>query len=454
MSSGSEENRVDEGKDDIALTKNNDNDSADPSEDAAFFPDPDVETSTVLETVSWWAEFTSIHGVYYAFERGHFRAWKQITWLLITMAAAGALMFVLVEEFRGYFEYSINTSVKTIIPNSLSFPQVTVCNHNKYDSSLQNSTGIYEPMNEEQVNAISQPFSDFMLTTEFNQVSYDNLTQVWTPVITSMGRCYSFVTDEQVFKPGVTAGLYAEMWLNQSNYENTTSTAGVDIFVTQAGSAITDQTTPVSVPPGASSIAISLIRYDRTGVQEKPWSGCYGFAPEYSNEVCRADCIDAATREICGCRLLGDSKGPELRYCNSTDDACTSEIGDQAIETCDCSTPPCREDIYISRYSAAGIASKMATRIEEEYDFQRGEMFRNFVLVYINFDSIRLDRVDETKATSAPQLISNLGGNMGFFMGISLISLIEIFGELLGLRIVPRLWGDKRLYGVGQKKFD
>eukprot|EP00566_Odontella_aurita_P029633 CAMPEP_0113584580 /NCGR_PEP_ID=MMETSP0015_2-20120614/33187_1 /TAXON_ID=2838 /ORGANISM="Odontella" /LENGTH=70 /DNA_ID=CAMNT_0000489655 /DNA_START=152 /DNA_END=361 /DNA_ORIENTATION=+ /assembly_acc=CAM_ASM_000160 len=70
MSSGSEENRVDEGKDDIALTKNNDNDSADPSEDAAFFPDPDVETSTVLETVSWWAEFTSIHGVYYAFERG------------------------------------------------------------------------------------------------------------------------------------------------------------------------------------------------------------------------------------------------------------------------------------------------------------------------------------------------------------------------------------------------
>eukprot|EP00566_Odontella_aurita_P016647 CAMPEP_0113583786 /NCGR_PEP_ID=MMETSP0015_2-20120614/32720_1 /TAXON_ID=2838 /ORGANISM="Odontella" /LENGTH=248 /DNA_ID=CAMNT_0000488721 /DNA_START=32 /DNA_END=775 /DNA_ORIENTATION=+ /assembly_acc=CAM_ASM_000160 len=248
------------------------------------------------------------------------------------MAAAGALMFVLVEEFRGYFEYSINTSVKTIIPNSLSFPQVTVCNHNKYDSSLQNSTGIYEPMNEEQVNAISQPFSDFMLTTEFNQVSYDNLTQVWTPVITSMGRCYSFVTDEQVFKPGVTAGLYAEMWLNQSNYENTTSTAGVDIFVTQAGSAITDQTTPVSVPPGASSIAISLIRYDRTGVQEKPWSGCYGFAPEYSNEVCRADCIDAATREICGCRLLGDSKGPELRYCNSTDDACTSEIGDQAIE--------------------------------------------------------------------------------------------------------------------------
>lgn len=34
-------------------------------------------------------------------------------------------------------------------------------------------------------------------------------------------------------------------------------------------------------------------------------------------------------------------------------------------------------------------------------------------------------------------------------MGILLVSIIEILGELFGLRLIPRLWGDARLHGVG-----
>ena len=41
---------------------------------------------------------------------------------------------------------------------------------------------------------------------------------------------------------------------------------------------------------------------------------------------------------------------------------------------------------------------------------------------------------------------------MGFFMGISLISIVEVI-ELLFLRVLPRFcWGDTRLYGIGQRK--
>jgi len=43
--------------------------------------------------------------------------------------------------------------------------------------------------------------------TAFNGEALENLTQAWTPVITYFGRCYRFVTDEAVVKPGTYAGL-------------------------------------------------------------------------------------------------------------------------------------------------------------------------------------------------------------------------------------------------------
>jgi hypothetical protein len=41
---------------------------------------------------------------------------------------------------------------------------------------------------------------------------------------------------------------------------------------------------------------------------------------------------------------------------------------------------------------------------------------------------------------------------MGLFMGVPVVSIIEIFGELLPLRLLPRVWGDKRLCGMGSKE--
>jgi hypothetical protein len=75
-------------------------------------------------------------------------------------------------------------------------------------------------------------------------------------------------------------------------------------------------------------------------------------------------------------------------------------------------------------------------------------MAMNFASIHVNFQSIRYDETTETKATSRS---SNLGGSFGFFMGISLISICEFFVELIGLRLLPRLWERPQLYGIGQR---
>ena len=83
-----------------------------------------------------------------------------------------------------------------------------------------------------------------------------------------------------------------------------------------------------------------------------------------------------------------------------------------------------------------------------------GDIYNNFMHIHVNYDSIRYKETTESKSSGVWQLFSNLGGSFGFFMGISLISIVVLVVELMGLRLLRRLWGEKRLFGIGQKKFD
>lgn len=68
--------------------------------------------------------------------------------------------------------------------------------------------------------------------------------------------------------------------------------------------------------------------------------------------------------------------------------------------------------------------------------------------VLINYDVMRETVVTESPSMTTSQLLGNIGGQMGLFLGISVISLMEI-GELLFVRLMPRLCGEGRLYGIG-----
>mmetsp|Transcript_30923 Transcript_30923/g.45724 ORF Transcript_30923/g.45724 Transcript_30923/m.45724 type:complete len:531 (+) Transcript_30923:125-1717(+) len=440
------------------MSKSGKDESSTSETDVDYFPSPNIKDATAFEAASFWSENTSIHGAYYVLERGHFRVWKKVVWTAIELVAAIGLLIVLALEFQEFSNYDVKSSTAAVVPTSLPFPEVTICNTNMYDSYLQNATGILQPENDEELNAISQPFEDFILDTAFNVKDYVNLTDAWTPVITPFGRCYTFSTDDQVFVPGSAAGLDVSLWLNQSAYEDATLAAGVYVFVTQKGTTITEQAPMVVVPPGAASfISVSLTKYERE--QDEPWSRCVGKAPKDSSQACRANCINELTVQKCGCRILGDSLNPGLRYCNSSDFNCTlkASIDEELLLCTGCSVPPCEEEVYFSQYSAARISIKAAQSIENEYNSTRDEMTSfasNYVRILVNYRFIEYELMTESKATSTSQLISNLGGNFGFFMGISMISIIE-FMELLCLRLLPRLWGNRQLFGIGQKqKFD
>ena len=472
-----------------------DNEQYDDSKVYDYFPNPSIHNPTALETTKWWAENTSMHGMYYMFERGHFKTYKTFLWSAFVITCASLLLWALISEFQDFGQYNVDTSTKTIIPTSLVFPKVTLCNANRgIDGMKQNITGIVEPRNEEELRMIVQPVDEFILYTEFNKkVLYNNeqnggddsgaldLEQVWKPVITQSGMCYSFTTNEKVFVPGLTGGLLVHTWLNQSSYPQDVAWAGVQVFVTPNEGDSSDSNTVndhkvisqsgTFVPPGAVSF-VSVEMHDSQRVTDAPWSKC--IPNGYSVDRYRMEFIMCSAREKCNCRLIGDGSSTQLDYCNSTNHECISTIGkededvassddeqqDSAIyEKCEFPLyPPCQEQIYTMQYSAGRISqAKMnnanpfsSTAMNDDPEL----LSTNLVVIHINFASIQYESTKETKSTSTWQLFSNLGGSFGFFMGISIISIVELFVELIGLRLLPRLWGVTSLYGIGQKKFD
>ena len=155
---------------------------------------------------------------------------------------------------------------------------------------------------------------------------------------------------------------------------------------------------------------------------------------------------------------MGDPEHTDLPYC-SFDGQSDYEISadqEQLLTKCDCTLPPCSEKSYPTRLSSGAYSRKFIRQQVQLHDdiTSEEEFLANFVAVTINYDVIRKVVIRESKTTTFSQLLSNLGGTMGLFAGISVLSTVEIFGDLLLLRLRPRLWGGRRLYGIGSSKWD
>jgi hypothetical protein len=332
-----------------------------------------------------------------------------------------------------------------------------------------------EPSNEQELIAVSQNIEEFIQFTSFKEFQQD-VTTAWESVITPYGRCWLFraetaeFTDDKIYRPGIFGGLEVILDIEQLYYEADTEAAGLRVFVTQRGSTINDQIQSFFVAPGQMSyVNVQRTTFERE--QQAPWSDCEGTAPEYTQQSCRSKCFNAAYRGACGCRSIGDpSSGFDfctaedlgacfllsdeeiLRGCDSVKDnqACPDYLRDMhEQEICDCSQPPCEEEVYTAGVSGLALSDGFAEYLQEIYGWESEYFLANFVGLRINYDMIREAVLKESRAQTPAQFLAAIGGTMGLFAGISFISLVEIFGDLTCMRLIPRLFGYRNLYGLG-----
>lgn len=250
--------------------------------------------------------------------------------------------------------------------------------------------------------------------------------------------------------PGQNGGLSFVVDLQQFEYTRDAVTAGISFYVAQPGTQIVEQMTLNAASPGGA-VAATFSSQETLLEKRKPWSYCTGQAPEYTQNRCREECSNRARGLACNCRPMGDTQ-PELMhltYCGPSDELCMQSQSMYNYENCNCSMPPCREFHFPVKSTSAQLSRRFQRSVESYLNVTENYMADNIVIVTLNYESMIQHVFEETRAQSPYELMAAIGGVTGLYMGVSLISIVEVFGELLGLRMIPRLWGDTRLYGIG-----
>lgn len=409
------------------------------------------EDPSVYDVFYEWSQGTSVHGLVYVTDNVHFRWYRQVVWALLVAIGTILMIWQIQDLVSSYREYSVIQSTRLIVPASLPFPDVTVCNANPtLHSKTKTTTSV---STEEELRSISQPFDNFMWLTYFNLHPLEPIEQYWAPVWTPFGQCWKFSTSSRVDTSGFFGGLKFVANIDHDEYLDTTEQAGIFLFVTQPNTTILfDELDLVALAPGRSH----LVYLEKTVVNRErrhPWTYCDDSA--LSQATCRSACFHQAIRETCKCRQWGDPE-PDLLFCDDDDD-CPENLPVDAFDDCDCSLQPCFEEQYKVTASAATPAVPFSVKevelLNKDYDLNitLDDYYANVVEALINFASIREEIITEKRAQSFLQLLSSIGGTMGLYVGISAISLLEIFGELFLLRFLPRYFNIRKLYGIGSK---
>uniref|UniRef100_A0A0K0CZQ5 Amiloride-sensitive sodium channel n=1 Tax=Angiostrongylus cantonensis TaxID=6313 RepID=A0A0K0CZQ5_ANGCA len=185
---------------------------------------------------------------------------------------------------------------------------------------------------------------------------------------------------------------------------------------------------------------------------DAPYGSCSDtFRPEryiydehYSPEGCHRNCFQLKVLDECGC---GDPRFPlppdEKRYCSAksvTDRHCLSNLtslsgGYHHVHLeCEC-RQPCTENVFETAYSAAawpsvnfkiGVDCPAVLNIFNDTEACTEYYRVNTAYIEIYYEQLNFETLRETAGYTMVNLFSDFGGNIGLWIGFSVITICEI----------------------------
>ncbi|KAL3869756.1 hypothetical protein ACJMK2_042397 [Sinanodonta woodiana] len=209
-----------------------------------------------------------------------------------------------------------------------------------------------------------------------------------------------------------------------------------------------------------TNIGLRMVQVSRLG---EPYSKCndgktfkeqYGVT--YTRQSCQFICITSTIIRICGCY---DDNGEELammvngttRRCeNGTGKACYREVFKDYRNkeiSCDCLNP-CNEYTYTRTISSrpwptdeyaqslvkavCNKSTEMCTILQNNYTDNRSLNY-NFLKLNVYFEDLNFEIIQETPQIAIAQFMSDVGGAIGLWIGLSVLAICEIFQLIIEL---------------------
>ncbi|XP_038074050.1 degenerin unc-8-like [Patiria miniata] len=311
-------------------------------------------------------------------------------------------------------------------------------------------------------SSTGHPLSDMMLSCTFRgyPCSPKNFTHFYNYLY---GNCYTFNfygrRAQKVTQAGPFGGLTMELYIDQPQYvPGLQNSAGVKVFISEQNQVPFPEDKGVIVGPGyETSIALKKVRIDRIG---EPYTNCSKGAStiysdfyenvEYSLLACEKSCVVREILKACQCADVRYRFTDEHKPCyssNMTLTDCANRIHEAyAYNNLDCHCQlPCREDVFEETVSTAlwpndNYQPLMEAAVKNisprfSYDLENDENFvsKNLVKLNVFMSSLQYQHIFQTPEYGSENLISDLGGQVGFWMGFSILTLFEIVEMIFDL---------------------
>lgn len=436
---------------------------------------------------------TSTHGIRNTFT-GKSKI-RRLFWGVLVLCMAAAFLQGAIVSIVHFANVPASTTVHTQHVSKLRFPAVTVCNLNGFQLEYLVQKNIKEliisaidknPTTEDEIGsqckakfeASRDPAEDIISLADmianggqpleelvvecFFLGKPCNLSDVFIVYPTPIGNCYTFNgrnVDKQylsVTGAGFRHDLELTLSIHQNEYIGSTyGEAGALVSIHEQDVPALIAEKGITVPVGQSAY-LAVSQHEIVDQTNTPSSDCIPesevpklelFATyDYSFQSCRGECILNDLIKKCKCveSVVSNSSKPQLKPCNASDLCCIFRVLD-VTSSCNCSVV-CNHTFYDVVPSYATFPGAIDyPRIMQRFNTTNQAIKDNLLKVHVFFRELTIERELTQQSYSLTALIADIGGQMGLFLGASIISLTEfltfVFDQL-----------KDRLFGVREGK--
>lgn len=422
-----------------------------------------------------FATSTSCHGVSYWYT-SEARLLKAI-WILLVLGMTGMLAYQVSLRFLAYRAFDTSTDISEDFVSYLDFPAVTICAFNRYffqgtneqlaavyalNRLTTSSKFAYDTKNSGKpqsstIGGLVANYTDFNITEFSHQYGYsigrDNLIECkfktspcnsshFKTITTSLGQCHTFNEGDEAWTqniPGAGNGLSIVLDIKQYLYTEEPleglDSSGIKLQIHPWYEEPDVETYGVAVPVGQKAF-IEMTRVDNRLMYE-PWGRCepsnenLKYFSTYSLNNCINECYTDEVIAQCGCRLYTQYWAIQERECT------LQEMFDCAIEhfvaikqnysasDCNCTIPCSFTSYQVSVTYATYPGYTTRQFLQQLLNLSEDTVEDNLLKFEIYFGSMSYRTFSQSKKVDESGLLSDVGGQLGLWVGMSFITLAE-----------------------------
>ncbi|XP_063289571.1 amiloride-sensitive sodium channel subunit gamma-2-like [Pelobates fuscus] len=351
--------------------------------------------------------------------------------------------------------------------------------HIQYTSAFNKFASEFNQLSDEQKVEMGHQLEEMLIFCSFHGQEC-NSSYFSMFINYKFGNCFTFnsqkpvefranpVSTQQplnITKAGFMYGLHLELFIEQIEYvRDITHAAGIRLLIHDQTQMPFPEDEGVNVPPGAETdIGMMKVHIERLkapyGSQCTEGENIKNFYKEaygagYTREACKRTCAQQNIMDNCGCSHWEFAYPKELFVpkCNLSDTAVRQCVKlyefKFAHDELNCHCPlQCKEELYEltvsgSQWPSTAFIENFAKELKEMGGHMKDiadnpALIRdNFVKVVVYFKQLNFELIEEEPSMTEINLISNMGGLVGLWVGFSVCTLAEFFELFLDVLLL------------------